>query len=74
MAQISTAWTFVRGDDSVRIARVALRDGVWALVIDGPGPLHRIAECRDLVASVREQAEEERRLIAQGYRLAQFSH
>ena len=65
----STIWSFARGSESVRLARLATPDGAWRLLIDGPGPEHRVEECADLLASVHQQSELERRLIEDGFRL-----
>ena len=68
----STIWFFARGGESVRVARLTAPDGSWRLLIDGPGPEHRVEECTDLLASVHQQSELERRLIEAGFRLQEI--
>jgi hypothetical protein len=70
--EASTIWFFVRGAESVRVARLTGSDGSWGLLIDGPGPEHRIEPCADLLASVHQQSELERRLIEAGFRLQEI--
>jgi hypothetical protein len=56
----------------VQVARLTGPDGSWRLLIDGPGPEHRVEECADLLASVHQQSELERRLIESGFRLQEI--
>lgn len=72
MGDASTIWLFSRGAESVQVARLSVPDGSWVLLIEGPGPQHRVEECADLLASVHQQAELERRLIQDGFRLQRF--
>jgi hypothetical protein len=68
----STIWFFARGAESVRVARLTGSDGSWRLLIDGPGPEHRVEACADLLESVHQQSELERRLIEAGFRLQEI--
>ena len=69
MTQSATTWTFTRGVEAVEITRLPLPNGRWCVLVTGPGPLHRAEECDDAIASVTQQAEEERRLILRGFQL-----
>lgn len=73
MSDASTVWVFSRGTESVQVARLAASDGSWLLLITGPSPQHRVEECADLLESVHQQAEIERRLIEDGFRLQRFA-
>jgi hypothetical protein len=72
MSDASTVWVFSRGAESVQVARLAAADGSWLLLITGPSPQHRVEQCEDLLASVHQQAELERQLIEDGFRLQRF--
>jgi hypothetical protein len=72
MSDASTVWIFSRGTESVQVARLASSDGSWLLLITGPSPAHRVERCADLLASVHQQAELERQLIEDGFRLQRF--
>ena len=72
-SDVSTIWFFSRGAESVRVARLTAPDGSWLLLIDGPDPESRLEECADLLASVHQQAELERRLIGAGFRLQRLA-
>jgi len=73
MSDASTVWVFSRGAESVQVARLAASDGSWLLLITGPSRQHRVEECADLLESVHQQAELERRLIEDGFRLQRFA-
>ena len=68
----STIWSFARNGEFVRVARLATPDGSWRLLIDGPGPEHRVEACADLLESVHQQSELERRLIDAGFCLQEI--
>jgi hypothetical protein len=72
MSDASTVWVFSRGAESVQVARLASSDGSWLLLITGPSPEHRVEQCEYLLASVHQQAELERQLIEDGFRLQRF--
>lgn len=66
---VDSAWLFTRGDDSVRLVRVALKGGRFRLLILGPGVVRRVEEVPDVMTCAMQQAELERRLVAEGFRL-----
>lgn len=66
------AWLFTRGAQSVRIVRTASEDRV-RLDVHGPGEAAVSRVFDDVTACVRHQSDLERRLLAQGFALEQFT-
>jgi hypothetical protein len=72
LGPVEAAWLFTRGDDSVRIIRVALAGPRLRLLVNGPGTAHYAEEFADAGSCAMQQSEIERRLVAAGYRLNGF--
>lgn len=72
LGPVEAAWLFTRGDDSVRIVRVALAHQRCRLLVNGPGTAHYAEEFGDSGSCAVQQAEIERRLVSAGYRLNAF--
>jgi hypothetical protein len=70
---VHTAWLFTRGSQSVRIVRVGQAIGAQSLLVNGPGTEAAVHHMDDPIDCVRYQADLERRLVAQGYRLEKFA-
>jgi hypothetical protein len=73
IAAVEAAWLFVRGLESVRIVRTATRAGAVHLHVQGPGPHVESRTYADALECMEQQAELERRLVAQGYALERFT-
>ena len=69
---VQTAWLFTRGSQSVRIIRITRPDGAQQLLVSGPGSESSVHDAEDPIFCVRYQAELERRLVSEGYQLANF--
>jgi hypothetical protein len=72
LGSVEAAWLFTRGEDSVRIIRVALPGQSCRLLVNGPGTAHYAEEFSDAGSCAVQQSEIERRLVAAGYRLDGF--
>jgi hypothetical protein len=73
IAAVEAAWLFVRGAESVRIVRTATRAGAVHLHVQGPGAHAESRTYTDALECMQQQAELERRLVAQGYALERFT-
>ena len=67
-----TTWLFTRGAESVRIVRTASGDRV-RLEVHGPGGAASSQVFDDAAACVQHHSDLERRLLAQGFALEQFT-
>ena len=72
VAIVETIWLFVRGSESVRVIRAATPEGRVRLVY-GPGNTQAVHEFEDAIACSTQQSEMERRLVAEGFALAEFT-
>jgi hypothetical protein len=72
LGPVEAAWLFTRGDESVRLIRVALGGQQCRLLVNGPGSAHYAEEFADAGSCAVQQSEIERRLVAAGYRLNAF--
>jgi hypothetical protein len=72
LGPVEAAWLFTRGDESVRLVRVALAGQTCRLLVHGPGTAHYAEEFADPGSCAVQQSEIERRLVAAGYRLNAF--
>ena len=70
---VETTWLFVRGMDSVRLIRAATPEGRSRLLVYGPGNTQEVHEFPDTVACSASESEMERKLVAEGYTLDQFT-
>ena len=68
MATTTTAWLYVRGDQSVRI----VRDG-GSLAVHGPGDLFRHHAYDDGAAAMLEHASLEQQLVCDGWSLERMT-
>jgi hypothetical protein len=73
VALVETCWLFVRESESVRVIRAVTADGHARLFVDGPGTAHAVHEFDDAVTCSAQQSEIERRLVAAGFTLSQFT-
>jgi len=70
---VETIWLFVRGSESVRVIRAATPEGRARLLVYGPGNMQAVHEFEDVIACSTEESEMERRLVAEGFTLAEFT-
>lgn len=70
---VQTAWLFTRGGDSVRILRIGHSAGAQRLLVHGPGTESQVHDLEDAADCTRYEAELERRLVRQGFRLERFA-
>jgi len=73
VALVETIWLFVRGSESVRVIRAATPEGRSRLLVYGPGNVHVVREFDDTIACSTQESEMERRLVAEGFALSQFT-
>jgi hypothetical protein len=72
VAIVETIWLFVRGFESVRVIREATPEGGVRLLTYGPGNSQDVHEFEDPITCSTQQSEMERRLVAEGFALAEF--
>jgi len=70
---VETIWLFVRGTESVRMIRATTPEGRARLLVYGPGNTQAVHEFEDPIACSSQESEMERRLVAEGYALEQFT-
>jgi len=70
---VETIWLFIRDAESVRVIRAATPEGRARLLVFGPGNTQATHEFQDGVTCTHMEAELERRLVADGYTLEQFT-
>jgi hypothetical protein len=70
---VQSAWLFTRGTQSVRIVHVGRAAGPQCLLVHGPGAETAVYDSHDPIHRIRHQAELERRLVTDGYRLERFA-
>ena len=70
---VQSAWLFTRGTQSVRIVHVGRAAGPQCLLVHGPGAETAVYDSHDPIHRIRYQAELERRLVTDGYRLERFA-
>jgi len=70
---VRSASLFTRGTQSVRIVHVGRAVGPQRLLVHGPGGETTVYDSDDRINSIRHQAELERRLVTEGYRLERFA-
>ena len=68
----TTAWLFTNGSDSVRL-EAQCKNGVFKLVINGPGKAQSLCEFAEATALIAYQAKYERYLVSLGFTLEQFT-
>ena len=73
VALVETIWLFVRGPESVRVIRAATPEGRSRLLVYGPGNTQAVHEFDDVIGCSAEESEMERRLVAEGFTLAEFA-
>jgi hypothetical protein len=73
VALIETVWLFVRETESVRVIRAITPEGRAQLLVFGPGNTHAVHEFQDAITCATEESEMERRLVAEGFTLSQFT-
>jgi len=73
VALVETIWLFVRGSESVRVIRAATPEGRSRLLVYGPGNAHVVHEFEDAITCSAQESEMERRLVAEGFALAEFT-
>jgi hypothetical protein len=73
VAIVETIWLFVCGLESVRVIREATPEGGVRLVVYGPGNSQAVHEFEDPITCSTQQSEMERRLVAEGFALAEFT-
>ena len=69
LATIETAWLYVRGQESVRLIRVAEEGRQDRLLVYGPGRSVTAFSDDDVHGCLRRQQEIERALLAEGFLL-----
>jgi hypothetical protein len=74
VAILETIWLFVRGSESVRVLREATPEGLVRLLVFGPGNTQDVHEFEDAITCSTQQSEMERRLVAEGFALAEFTN
>lgn len=70
---VETIWLFVRGTESVRLIRASTPEGRARLLVYGPGNTQETHDFDDAIACTAEESEMERRLVADGFTLEQFT-
>jgi hypothetical protein len=73
VALVETVWLFVRGTESVRVIRAITPEGRGRLLVYGPGDTHSVHEFEDAITCSTKESEMERRLVAEGFTLSQFT-
>ena len=73
VALVETVWLFARGSESVRVIRAATPEGRARLLVYGPGNTQAVHEFEDVIDCSTQESEMERRLVADGYTLAEFT-
>ncbi len=73
VALVETIWLFVRGSEAVRVVRAATPEGGARLLVYGPGNAHAVHEFEDAISCSTQESEMERRLVADGFALSQFT-
>jgi len=73
VALVETIWLFVRGSESVRVIRAATPEGRSRLLVYGPGNAHVVHEFEDAITCSAQESEMERRLVADGFTLSEFT-
>ena len=73
VALVETIWLFVRGSESVRVIRAATPEGRSRLLVYGPGNVHVVHEFEDAITCSAQESEMERRLVAEGFTLSEFT-
>ncbi len=73
VALVETIWLFVRGTESVRVIRAATPEGRSRLLVYGPGNAHEVHEFEDAITCSAQESEMERRLVADGFALSEFT-
>jgi hypothetical protein len=73
VAIVETIWLFVRESDSVRVLRATTPEGRVRLLVYGPGNTQAVHEFEDAITCSTQQSEMERRLVADGFALAEFT-
>ena len=70
---VESTWLFVRGSESVRMIRATTPEGRARLLVYGPGNTQAVHEFPDGIACSTQESEMERHLVADGFRLEQFT-
>ena len=70
---VETIWLFVRGGESVRVIRASTPEGRARLLVYGPGNSQATHEFQDAVTCTERESELERKLVADGFTLEQFT-
>ena len=70
---VETVWLFVRGSESVRMIRAGTPEGGARLLVYGPGNTQDVHEFKDAITCSTQESEMERRLVDDGFSLAEFT-
>jgi hypothetical protein len=73
MPSDESLWLFTRGRESIRVVRTILSQQTLRLIVSGPGYVRDVREFLDEAACTVYHSMFERRLLAVGFHLENFS-